>query len=470
MRTMNIETRVGFFAIMTIAMFSFGVFWLNGGRFMERGNRVEILFNRVDGLRPGAPVKLSGVDVGRIKKIYFNESQQVIVVALLKPEFKVLEGSKATIATAGVIGEKHLEIQPGSSHTLLKGNQLRGTDPIDTEDFYKNVAKILDDLQEVTSSLKVLMTDSEMVNSLKNSLKQLDSFTANIDNFSQRIQGIPLESMVGKLDQTLTHLETLTRTAGPGIERIISQITTASDQLTHVLVKANRFMDEVNGDGKAAQDIREILDLAAKAMRDIEALTSTLVKEKDHIGPILEDAEKAAHSIASAADSLNQMLDGMNSDGPSSASLGDTLKKTSDMVNKAHRMVANLERIEHRVDLSTVDESWHLNYRMDIPWGDRASLIFDWQDIGDGNSLSLQAGYSFDKLRFRGGYIHEAFGVGVDWTPTQRLELALDVWNNDEIQTDLYIRYFLNRHWFTGVSAYSLFDDPIYGWQLGYWF
>lgn len=470
MRSLNIETRVGLFAIITLLLLAFGTFWLNGGRLMERGNHVEILFNRVDGLRPGAPVKLSGVDVGRVKKIYFSDKQQVMVVVLLKPEFKLLEGSKASITTAGVIGEKHLEIQPGNSQRLLKGNKIRGMDPVTTEDFYKNASKIMSDLKSVTSSLKSLTEDKEVMSSIKNSLEQIDSFTANMENFSQRMEGIPLESMVGKIDRTLGHIETMASTTGPGLDRILKQVSTASDQLTLVLVKANRFMDDVNGDGKAAKDIRNILDLASRTMKDIEAFAATLASEKDHLGPILGDAEKAAHSIALAADSLQNTLGEINSDGTSQSSLGSTIKKASDMVTKAHQIVSTLSNTEHRLGLSVVDEKWQLNYHLDIPYKNKSSVIFDWQDIGNNNSLSLQAGYSLDTVRLRGGYIHENFGIGMDWTPTTKWEFSFDIWDPDDPKGDFYARYAINSHWYTGFSAYDLANDPIFGWQVGYWF
>ena len=71
MHSVSTEVRVGIFALITLSILAFSIFWLNGGRLFEKGSVLEIEFERVDGIRPGAPVKLAGVDIGRVKRIFF---------------------------------------------------------------------------------------------------------------------------------------------------------------------------------------------------------------------------------------------------------------------------------------------------------------------------------------------------------------------------------------------------------------
>jgi phospholipid/cholesterol/gamma-HCH transport system substrate-binding protein len=472
--TLSMEMRVGIFTLVVLAFLSFGLFWLNGGRFMERGYPVEIKFARVDGLRPGAPVKLSGVDVGRVKKIFFTPDQNVMVVIWLRPEFRVTEGSQAVITTAGVIGEKHLEIRPGKSQKPLpSGQRLVGVDPIATEDFYRIVSDILVDLKDMTNSFKTLVDDEETMASLRNSIKQINTITANLQTFTEQLNNVPLESMVAKLDRTLTNIESITSSAEPGIKAIVSEVTTASEQLTTVLVKANRFMDELNGDSQATEDIRHILELTESTMANIESLTYTLAQEKDRVGPLMDEAENAIGSISSAANSIEQMVNDLSSseEGGKPTSLKKTLQETSELVRKANGYVTALERMRHRVGYTINEENdWQLNYRLDMGLSDRSSLVFDWHDIGDNNSLSLQYGLSFKGLRARLGYIHKDFGGGLDWQPSARWVYSLDFRNPNNWETDLTGSYLFNEHWQLGITGFNLFDDPTLALQLGYWF
>jgi len=57
----------------------------------------------------------------------------------------LLADALATINTLGLLGEKYLEIMPGSRETRLlqKGDTLRGHDPVSTEEFTRETQKTL---------------------------------------------------------------------------------------------------------------------------------------------------------------------------------------------------------------------------------------------------------------------------------------------------------------------------------------
>jgi phospholipid/cholesterol/gamma-HCH transport system substrate-binding protein len=314
MSSFSPETRVGLFATLTLAMLGFCLFWLNGGRIIDPGYPVETVFTRVNGLRPGSPVKLAGVDIGRVKKVYFNEDQQVVVQAWLKPGVVIFKDSKALITTAGVIGDNYLEILPGQSHVVLpKGKRLIGEAPPSTEDFYRKAFEIMGTLKEIAASIQRITGNEDFSSSIQKSLRHIESFTSTLDDFGKRMDALPIESMVGKLDRTLDHIEKIAGDAEPGVHHIISQMTEASDQLTLVMVKANRFLDDVNGNGEASAKVKQILDLASKTMSDLESFSATLAQEKDHIGPLLEDADATAKSITAAANSIQKTVDALSS-------------------------------------------------------------------------------------------------------------------------------------------------------------
>jgi phospholipid/cholesterol/gamma-HCH transport system substrate-binding protein len=468
MSSFTAETRVGVFATITLALLGFGLFWLNGGRIIDPGYPIEVVFNNVNGLRPGSPVKLAGVDIGRIKKVYFAEDQRIIVQAWLKPKIMIREDSKAVITTAGVIGDNYLEILPGKSPKALPmGKRLIGQNPPSTEEFYRSAYEIMTSLKQIVASISRITNDQNFADSIQNSLRNIESFTANLNDFSGRMDALPLESMLGKLDRTLDHIEQIAHEAGPGVTHIIKQMTQASNQLTLVMMKANRFLDEVNGDGEASAKVRQILDLAAKTMSDLEAFSATLAQEKDHIGPLLAEAETTAKSITAAANSIQKAVDGLTS--AEGSNLGKKLQDAGVMVDKAHNLLKALEH--QRIGFSGNEDQWGLDYRLDTYFGDRSSIIFDWQSIGKSNDLSLTYGYRFsDQFRGRVGYLHEDAGLGLDWQFSPKWSLSLNAWDPHDLQSELLLNFQFNDHWHFGLGGYNYNDDLSYAWQFGYWF
>lgn len=473
MQMITPETRVGLFTVITLVLLVSGIFWLSGGRLMDPGYPVEVVFTRVNGLSAGAGVKLAGVDIGRIKKIYFTPEQKVVVRGWIKPGVIIFDDSHAVITTSGVIGDSYLEILPGNSRKPLpKGTRIIGNTPTSTEDFYRTAYEVLATLKKVSVSIQKLTDDEKVVGSIRNSINNIDAFTANMREFGDRMNGIPLEDMMGKINRTLDHIEQMAADTQPGLDHIVTQVSQASDQLTLIMLKANRFMDEANGDGQASARIKEILDLTAKTMTDLESFTATLAQERDHIGPLMTDADAAAQSITAAANSIQNTVEGLSSP-DSDLNLTKTLKQAGDMVDSAHDFITAFQNVDSRIGFSGVSNGgdWGLDYRLDMDIGNKSSVIFDWQGIGKANDLSLQYGYSFtDQLRGRVGYVHHEFGGGFDWRPSDSWGVSMNIWDPTDLQSEALFTYYINPHWHFSLGAYDLTDNPVFEWQFGYWF
>ena len=105
---MKPETKLGIFTVIGIALFGFSLYFL-GGLSVTRTYELNIKFADVSGLPVKAPVKLAGVEVGRVKHIKI-EKGDVIVVADLNKEVVLHEGAQFTVAMTGIIGSKYLKI------------------------------------------------------------------------------------------------------------------------------------------------------------------------------------------------------------------------------------------------------------------------------------------------------------------------------------------------------------------------
>jgi phospholipid/cholesterol/gamma-HCH transport system substrate-binding protein len=77
-------------------------------------------FDNVQGLIPGAPIRLAGKDVGTVENVLFSdlgEGRPPVQVDLLVEEavqHRIREDSLATIATIGLLGDKYVEISMGT--------------------------------------------------------------------------------------------------------------------------------------------------------------------------------------------------------------------------------------------------------------------------------------------------------------------------------------------------------------------
>ena len=65
------EVTVGAIVIVAIVVFVFGTMWLSG-RSVASDNLVRMQFANVSGLKRASPVRVSGVNVGKVEKIEFR--------------------------------------------------------------------------------------------------------------------------------------------------------------------------------------------------------------------------------------------------------------------------------------------------------------------------------------------------------------------------------------------------------------
>jgi phospholipid/cholesterol/gamma-HCH transport system substrate-binding protein len=138
MKKYNMETTVGIFVV--IGLLCIGYITLTLGEVSFIGDDSYLLYARfssVSGLRVGSPVEVLGLEVGRIGKLTIDQERQMAIVEMkIKKKVKVYDDAIASVKTAGLIGDKYIQIDPGGSGTLLKpGENITETSaPLDIEE------------------------------------------------------------------------------------------------------------------------------------------------------------------------------------------------------------------------------------------------------------------------------------------------------------------------------------------------
>jgi len=96
----------------------------------ENGYVVTAHFDNIGGLTVRSPVRMSGVLVGRVSGIGFdNEAYQAVVTMNIDPQYdKLPADTSASILTAGLLGEQYVGLDPGGDLRFLKdGDEIKLT-------------------------------------------------------------------------------------------------------------------------------------------------------------------------------------------------------------------------------------------------------------------------------------------------------------------------------------------------------
>ena len=123
MRERGLEFKVGLLIAVSSAILV-GLIFILGNYSLRSGFEIHVDYDYVGSLQPGAPVKLSGIKVGKVKAVelrggqidpVIHERVQVRVTAWVEDRVgdAIRRDAEFFINTAGVLGEQYLEIVPG---------------------------------------------------------------------------------------------------------------------------------------------------------------------------------------------------------------------------------------------------------------------------------------------------------------------------------------------------------------------
>ena len=118
---------VGCFVLIglgAIAYLSLRVGGLAGGP--PGGFTVFAVFDEIGGLKPRAPVVVSGVKIGQVKAITLDKNYRARVELDLLPGVELPVDTSASIVTAGVLGDRYVQLQLGGDPQLVKAGEDLG--------------------------------------------------------------------------------------------------------------------------------------------------------------------------------------------------------------------------------------------------------------------------------------------------------------------------------------------------------
>ncbi len=138
---MKTEAKVGILAILSLIFIAIFAYFMGYMSIFSSGKSLYVTYNFAGGIEEGSPVRVMGIKVGKVKRITFDphmkmpDGEEVKLKLEISIDPKAWESvrrdSQFFINLAGVIGEKFLEITPGtlSEPTFNSGDMIRGEDP-----------------------------------------------------------------------------------------------------------------------------------------------------------------------------------------------------------------------------------------------------------------------------------------------------------------------------------------------------
>jgi len=296
------QLRVGITVVVASSTLALLLFLMSGtaGLFTRR-IVLKSYFDNAEGLRVGAPVRLSGVDVGNVTAIRIvpDKDKQLTPVEITMKvsttySYALRRDSVTSLDTAGVLGETYLDID--SSQAV--GAVAQDGDTLPTQahpDFNQVVRASQSTLQNMDALLKRADRILAFAESGKGSLGKL----------------IYDPTLYNRFSETVTDFQKIVSQVGSGqgsLGALISR-NDAYEKFIATLDKMNGVIDELQqGKGTAGKFLKDpaLYNNANDTIANVKKLTEDINAGKGTLGKLTKD-EELANKLDTTLTKLSQL-------------------------------------------------------------------------------------------------------------------------------------------------------------------
>lgn len=185
----------------------------------ESKTTLKARVNNVSNLQPGSYVDLRGIKIGTVESIdIISESEVEIEMKVLTSKLKwIKKDSQISIATAGLVGDKFLEIIPGTEASPVI-NPEKDILAVKKEEVLNEIVNkggsIASSTEKILSRLEAMVSSrqfEEFIISLNKTSGHLEKLTQEMSQAEMGKTIKSLNSTTQKLDKVMTRIE-----QGPG--------------------------------------------------------------------------------------------------------------------------------------------------------------------------------------------------------------------------------------------------------------
>ncbi|HZV82659.1 MAG TPA: MlaD family protein [Geobacteraceae bacterium] len=284
------QVKTGIFIVIALLLFAGGVLMMGDKTkmFIPKGT-LSLTMTDVAGLKVGAPVWLSGVDVGLVTDIRFespeaNNKVEVTLQVSKSALKKIGNDSRITIKTRGLMGEKYVDITPSRFYSEHPPTRVSG----------ESVTRIDDVMQKAGASFDRLNSIMEKVDRGEGTLGKLTTDKKLYDNLAAL--SAELRVLADTINRGEGSLGKLMRSSEP-YEKIIDILGRADSTLRDIQ-SADGTLGRLVRDRELYDKMVRLADKSSLAADDMRELKKILTSKDNTIGKLLTDKELYDRGVA----------------------------------------------------------------------------------------------------------------------------------------------------------------------------
>lgn len=321
MRGKRTETWVGIFVVIGILLVILMTLKIEKFQFKKKaGYPLNIYFDSAAGLAQDSQVRVAGVRVGDVEKVALEKGKAKVTFRLPK-DVVLYKDAKAYLKSEGFLGEKYIEITPGTpENPKVEPNGVveQGSPPADVEQFLSNMSAVREDLKEVIKPLGDVLKSMDP--------KKVEGIVTNFDKFSGQLTSLAKDSKetIEKAKDAFSQMEDIGEKVKRGegtLGKLITDETIYQDakevvekvkETAEALKTVSEKIEKGEGTlGKLIQD-ESLYKEAKETLQSMKGIAEKVEKGEGTLGKLINDdtlvkeTEKTMKKVQKAAEGIQE--------------------------------------------------------------------------------------------------------------------------------------------------------------------
>lgn len=324
------ELKVGLISIFAIVMTLVLIFLLSGeGGFSWQQYGLKTTFDNIAGLKPGAPVRVAGVEIGSVEDAEFR-GDRVEVAMKVNENYRhlITDESIASLGSVSLLGEAAVDITAASAGSPIpewgyvrSGRAAGSLTDVATQatEGIEELTAVLADIRAGRGTIGQLVTNDSLYRELNNLVAAAEEVARNVSSGRGTIGRLANNPAAAQaLEATLQNLQDVTARIRAG-EGSIGKFLT-DDSLSRNLTSMATNVDAITGRLSKGQGTagallteRELYDRMNSMMSRMDQVTAALQKGEGTAGQLLHDKQLYENMNATMAE-LRKLIAAISAD------------------------------------------------------------------------------------------------------------------------------------------------------------
>jgi phospholipid/cholesterol/gamma-HCH transport system substrate-binding protein len=430
MFSLSSEAKVGLFVLVGLIILGYmSVQVGKQGLGLKKGYTLDVVFDNAAGLEQDASVQIAGVEIGRVESISLRDGKALVRLRII-PNVKIEKDAIAAIKTHGILGEKYVELYPGTHGDayLASGEQISRTErQADLDRMLNQLSLIAEDVRGVTSSLNRVLAGQEGEEAISSILTNTRNLTRNLNEVIVSNQ----EALRAAIENTRELTGNLNRvvTQNDGkVAEVMDSLKSASREMEKTFAALTDITEGIKrGEGTIGQLVKDktASEKLNKTLASLEEMTAKINEGKGSIGKLVNDDETVRN--------LNEGLTGLNRFVNKAEQFRTFLSYRGEYLFDKSDAKSFLDlRIQPKEDkfyiLGLVSDPRGRKSTKDVTVNGVTTRTEEWDR--NGLLFNAQIGKRYKDLVLRGGLLESTGGVGVDYYAlNDKLKLSFEAFD-----------------------------------------